>query len=101
MDRRVVAGLVGLVLAALAREAPAQSTPVRDPSSQPAIGMAPIRSLNDSINSVEIPANPNVVPIASGKVPTNPARGVAHADRPAPPVDFKRVRLGTGRLAVP
>jgi peptidyl-prolyl cis-trans isomerase SurA len=86
MDRRIVAGLVGVLWAGLTGEVLAQSVPTRDPSAQPAVGMGPIRSLNDTINSTDITLNPNVVPIASSRVPTSPVGSGPAAAIPSPPV---------------
>ncbi len=113
MDRRIVTGIIGLILTGIAGSAPAQSVPVRDPSGQPGVGLGPIRSLNDSINNVELPANPIDVPLASNRVPTSPVGSGPAAAIPNPPVLNEPVSLtpidpihqsithgfGTGRIA--
>ncbi len=69
MDRRVIAGLVGVVLAG-GSEARAMQGPLRDPSAQPPVGMSPLPSIADSINSTTgfSGAAPPVRPVA----PINP-----------------------------
>ena len=70
MDRRIVAGLVGLALVGTAEGAKAQAPPARDPSGQPSVGLLPLRSINESINDVA--TIPSGVPVAPRNVPTSP-----------------------------
>jgi hypothetical protein len=83
MDRRIVAGIVGTLLALTGGRAHAQSVPARDPSNQASVGLVPLRSINDSINDVT--TIPNGVPVASGRVPTNPVNSGPAAAIPNPP----------------
>ena len=92
MDRRVVAGLVGLVLGGGAEVGSAQSLPGRDPSAQPPVGLAPIPSIGESINSST--AGPTAVPMAPSGVPTNPIGSGPRAAIPRPPVPTSPVSMG-------
>ena len=57
MDRRVVAGIVGVVLAGSAQASQAQVGP--DPSGMPPVGLSPVPSLGDTINgSSRFPGTP-------------------------------------------
>ena len=82
MDRRVVAGLAGLVLVSGAEVCSAQALPSKDPSAQPAVGMTPLPSINDSINNTSLGA----VPPAYAKPPTSPIGIGPRATIPKPPV---------------
>jgi peptidyl-prolyl cis-trans isomerase SurA len=88
MDRRIVAGLICWLLVPLVGgKASAQTAPpaTRDPGAPLGVGMVPLRSINDSINDVSI-TNPNVVPMASSRVPTSPVGTGPAAAIPASPV---------------
>ena len=84
MDRRVVAGLAGLVLVGCARLSPAQTGPGKDPSAQPSVGLAPLRSIGDTINNTTDYSG--TVPMASPAVPTSPIGTGPAAVIPRPPV---------------
>ena len=85
MDRRVVVGLVGLVLVGRAEACPAQvGGPSRDPSAQPSVGLVPIPSIGESINNTS--AIPAAVPMASSAVPTSPVGSGPDAAIPTAPI---------------
>ena len=84
MDRRVVVGLVGLVLAGGAEVCPAQTGPGRDPSAQPSVGLVPIPSIGDSINNTSVVLD--TVPVAPSRVPTSPVGLGPDATIPAAPI---------------
>ena len=85
MDRRVVAGLAGLLLVGSASPSPAQTVgPGRDPSAQPAVGLAPLRSIGDTINDVSDASGS--IPVASPAVPTSPVGSGPAAPLPRAPV---------------
>jgi hypothetical protein len=82
MDRRVVAGLAGLLLLGGAEVCSAQSLPSRDPSSQPSVGLSSLPSIGDSINNTSLGS----VPPAYAKLPTSPVGNGPVATIPRPPV---------------
>ena len=91
MDRRVVSGLVGLVLVGGSRESLAQSTPARDPSAQPPVGLIPIPSIGDSINNTSTVSRS--APLASPGAPTSPVGSGPAATIPRPPVSTTPVSM--------
>ena len=92
MDRRVVVGLVGLVLVGRAEVCPAQvGGPSRDPSAQPSVGLVPIPSIGDSINNTSV--IPTTVPMASSTVPTSPVGIGPDAVIPTAPIPSNPVSL--------
>jgi hypothetical protein len=82
MDRRVVAGLVGLVLVGGAEVCSAQTGPGKDPSAQPTVGLSPLPSINDTINNTSLGS----VPPAYAKLPASPIGNGPAATIPKPPV---------------
>ncbi len=82
MDRRVVAGLAGLLLVSGAEVCSAQTGPTRDPAFQPSVGLAPLPSIGDTINNTSLGA----VPPAYAKLPTSPIGNGPAATIPRPPV---------------
>ena len=81
MDRRIVAGIVGIILAGWAQASPAQTGP--DPSGLPPVGLTPLRSITDSINNTTV--DPRRVEIPSQAVPTNPTASGPPAAIPLAP----------------
>jgi peptidyl-prolyl cis-trans isomerase SurA len=84
MNRRVVVGLVGIALVGVAGTCPGQTPPARDPSSQQAVGLAPIPSIGTSINNTTV-SSP-VVPMAPSGVPTSPVGVGPDAPLPRSPI---------------
>ena len=91
MDRRFVTGLVGIALAGVAVEARAQSSPGRDPSAQPSVGLGTIPSLEATINGGS--GLPGTAPASALAVPTSPVGRGPAATIPRSPVGSEPVSL--------
>jgi hypothetical protein len=91
MDRRVVVGLAGIVLAGFAETCQAQNAASRDPSAGNSVGMVPLQSINESINNTSNFSS--VVPMAPSAVPSSPV-GVGPAGTlPRAPIPRKPVSM--------
>ena len=91
MDRRVVTGLVGIALAGVAVEARAQSTPGRDPSAQPSVGLGTIPSIEATINGGS--GLPGTAPPPASALPASPVGRGPAATIPRSPVGSEPVSL--------
>ena len=89
MDRRVVAGIVGVVLAGQVQPGHAQVGPA--PSEMPPVGLSPIPSLGDTINgSSRFPgtASPSRSALPADPRNTGPAAAIPSAPIPPAPVSL-------------
>ena len=95
MDRGIVQGLVVLMLVSATSVVRAQSsTPPSDPSAQPPVGITPIRSLGDSINSLQYnPLTGEAVPVASGRISRPPDPSKPGAAIPGVPITNEPVSM--------
>ena len=82
MDRRVVAGIVGMALAGAAQAGQAQVGP--DPSGLPPVGLSPIPSLGDTINGSS--RFPGTSTPSRSALPTDPRDSGPEAAVPASPI---------------
>ena len=88
MDRRMVAGLVGLALVGSAR--PSVGQQMKDPSQAGTVGYTPLDPLAGQIGRDAIPAGAATTPPG---VPTDPTKTGPAARVPAPPVGPNPVGL--------